>query len=66
MTLATLGLLLLQPGTAGTSCWCLQLRQAALVGKTAKFFVWGWVKSVSRQESVPVLSRRGMLQVEGV
>lgn len=40
MTLATLRLLLLQRGTAGMSCWCLQLGQVALVGKTAKFFVW--------------------------
>lgn len=32
------------------------------VGNTAKFFGWGWVKSMSRQEAVPVLAA---LQPEG-
>lgn len=62
MTLATLRLLLLQPGM---SCLCLQLGQVASVGKTAKIFVWDRVKSMSRQESVLVLCWRGVLQVEG-
>lgn len=41
MTLTTLRLLLLQPGAAGTSCWCLQLRQAALVGKNSQILCVG-------------------------